>query len=92
MAQVSKFRVGKIYWMNSVCDSDCYWYYKVIRRTEKTVVLAQVNKVGMIRNAEFKQCRINKKETERFGYESVSPLGKYSMSPVLSADNEHKIK
>ena len=91
MAQVKQFEVGKTYKMNSACDSDCWWYYKVMDRTESTVLLVQVRKDGTM-TIHTKRCRINKKETERFGYESVSPLGKYSMSPVLSADNEYKIK
>lgn len=91
MAQVKQFEVGKMYKMNSACDSDCWWYYKVMDRTASTVLLVQVRKDGTM-TIHTKRCRINKKETERFGYESVSPLGKYSMSPVLSADNEYKIK
>ena len=93
MAQVKQFEVGKVYKMNSACDSDCWWYYVVVSRTQFTVLLVQIDRYGnSIRGKEIKRCRINKKETEYFGYESVSPLGKYSMSPVLSADNEYKIK
>lgn len=92
MAQVSKFRVGKIYWMNSVCDSNCYWYYKVISRTEKTIVLAEVRKDGTKRGDAEARFRINPWLTEIRGVESVKPHGTYSMSPILSANNIHIIE
>lgn len=77
---MSKFEINKNYFMRSVCDYDCIWEYKVVERTEKTVTLVQqrthVN-VGK---------RIVKRVALWEGIETVSPLGKYSMSPILSAD------
>lgn len=80
MEQTKKFEVGKIYSMRSACDHDCVWKYKVLARTEKTVMLSDGN--HLIR------CIINRKITEYRGAESVRPLGAYSMAPILSADNE----
>ena len=92
MAQIKQFKVGKIYKMNSICDSDCWWYYKVISRTKSTIVLAEVRKDGTKRGDEEARLRINQKLTELRGAESVKPHGTYSMSPTLSADNIHTIK
>ena len=92
MAKVKQFKVGKMYKMNSICDSDCWWYYKVIKRTQLTVVVAEVRKDGTRRGDAQARFRINPKVTEMVGAECISPLGTYSMSPTLSANNIHTIK
>ena len=90
MAQVKEFKVGKIYKMNSICDSDCWWYYKVIRRTKSTVVVAEVRKDGTKRGDAVARVRIRKMLTQIRAAESIKPQGTYSMSPTLSADNIHR--
>lgn len=90
MATIKKFKVGKVYQMRSVCDHDCVWMYKVISRTECTVVLRQM-KDGKPYGDEARM-RIKKQMTEHRGAESVMPLGTYSMAPILSADNCQTIK
>lgn len=77
--QVKRFEVGKHYSCRSICNQDCVWTYIIVARTEKTVVIQD-------RNGAQKICRIDQKKAERFGYESVLPMGRYSMCPVLSAD------
>ena len=76
---IKRFEVGKTYSMRSTCDYECVWTYKVTARTACTITL-------MGRGGEIK-CRINKQLTEWSNVESVLPLGKYSMSPILRADN-----
>lgn len=80
------FEVGKRYQMHSACDSDCVWTYEVISRTKCMVELVQVNNGGE-RIGVPARFRINQQMTERRHAEAISPLGSYSMSPVLSADN-----
>lgn len=92
MAQVKQFKVGKMYKMNSICDSDCWWYYKVISRTTSTIVLAEVRKDGTKIGDAVARFRIRKMLTQIRGAESVKPHGTYSISPTLSADNIHSIK
>ena len=68
------FEPGKQYSMRSPCDHECVWTYKVLKRTAKQVTLVD-------RNGEEKRCGIRVWN----GEEVCSPLGRYSMSPVLSA-------
>ena len=74
-----KFETGKTYHMSSACDHNCVWTYTVTARTAQTITLASD------RN-EVIRCRINKQVSEYRNAESVFPLGKYSMCPILSAD------
>lgn len=74
---MKKFEIGKNYSMRSICDHDCVWTYTVVARTESTVTITD--------GKETKTCRINKKYSEYRNTESVFPLGRYSMCPILSA-------
>lgn len=73
------FEIGGTYSMRSACDHNCVWTYKVIARTAQMVTLSD--------GVEIIKCRINKKISEWNKAETVFPLGRYSMAPVLSADN-----
>ena len=77
--KIIRFEVGKQYYCRSICNHDCVWTFTIVARTEKTVVLQDRNGAQHTR-------RINQKRAERFGYESVFPMGYYSMCPVLSAE------
>ena len=74
-----KFKVGKSYKMNSLCDTDCVWSYTVVRRTAKTLWI---------------KCEADQVTSNRISVydniERVYPLGKYSMCPVLTAEKEIK--
>lgn len=83
MAQIKKFEVGKKYSMRSACDYDCVWTYKVVSRTESTVVLQQVRNGKP--SGDKARFRIKKQLSELRQAESVLPLGTFSMSPILSA-------
>ena len=72
---MTKFEVGKKYYMASACDRNCTWVYEVARRTAKTVILTD----GTDKPSRF---RISVWDD----IEHVKPLGTYSMSPILSAD------
>lgn len=74
---MKKFEIGKTYSMRSICDHNCVWSYKVTARTAKTVTLHDGDKII--------KCRIISDLSEYRGAESVYPLGKYSMCPILSA-------
>lgn len=84
---MKQFKVGKIYGMNSICDSDCWWYYKVEARTASTITLRQIKSDGTPYKETIK-CRINKQLSELRGNESCRPQGTFSMCPTLSADRE----
>lgn len=77
--KMKQFKVGKSYSMRSACDHDCIWTYTVTKRTASTVTIKDKN--GNITN-----CRINKKVSEYRNAESIFPMGKYSMCPILSAE------
>lgn len=78
---MKQFEVGKRYGMNSICDSDCWWYYTVIERTACTITLKSDR-------GEIIKCRMNSKRNEIYGCEAVRPLGSYSMCPTLTAEKE----
>lgn len=72
------FKTGTSYIMTSIGDSNCHWRFTVLRRTAKTVWLSNDDR------SELVTCRVGTYS----GAEICSPLGKYSMSPSLSADRE----
>lgn len=72
---MKKFEVNGIYSMFSPCMQDCIWTYIVKARTESTVTLWDGKKE--------QRCRINKEVSGHLGAESVFPLGRYSMAPIL---------
>lgn len=73
------FQVNNIYQCRSICNQDCIWTYKVIKRTASTITIKDMdtNKV--------KTCRVSKNSREIFGCEIIHPLGNYSMAPSLWA-------
>lgn len=76
---MTKFEVGKTYTMRAIGDHDCVWTYTVTKRTPSTVTLSD-GKQSFV-------CKINKKISEWNNTESVFPLGRYSMAPILRAEN-----
>lgn len=76
---IKQFEIGKKYSMRSVCNYDCVWTYTVIGRTACTVTLKDKHGKNLT-------CRINKKLTTWNNAETVYPLGRYSMAPMLSAE------
>lgn len=78
-APMKCFEVGKTYTMRSIDDRDC-GTYTVTKRTPKTITITDGD--------ETKTCRVNAQTSEARNAESVYPLGRYSMCPILSADSE----
>lgn len=79
--QTIKFQAGTTYVMSWIGDSEMKTLYTVVRRTEKTIWIKDV------RTDEVIQCRVSVSDTE----ETVYPMGKYSMSPVLRASKVSRI-
>jgi hypothetical protein len=68
------FQVGQSYSCRSPGDFNCVWTFKVISRTEKTVKLQDsAGKIKTRRISIYENCK------------SCSPLGVYSLSPLLTA-------
>lgn len=76
---IKQFEVGKTYSMRSPCQHDCIWTYKVTARTAQTVTLTESR-------GEKVKCRISKAMSAYRQAETVFPLGRYSMCPMLSAE------
>ena len=72
---MKKFIVGESYSGRFICNSDSKFTFKIVKRTEKTVTIK--NDL----DGEIKRCKIHNFEN----IESIYPLGKYSMCPVLHA-------
>ncbi len=75
---MKQFKVNSLYAMRSACDQNCVWQYIVTARTVSTVTLRSVEGKTL-------KCRINKAVSEYRGAETVFPLGRYSMAPMLTA-------
>jgi hypothetical protein len=72
---MKKFKIGQTYTTRSACDYDCVFTWTVVGRTEKSIKI-----VGdCLSKPTSRKIRI-------YGdYESVMPLGSFSMAPVISA-------
>lgn len=69
-----RFEVGVSYFCRSACDSECIWHFRIIRRTASSVWI----------EVDGKPCRRGIRVWD--GIEKFDPFGRYSMSPVVSAD------
>lgn len=76
---MKKFEIGNTYSMRSACDHECVWTYTVVERTAQTITIDDGKKI--------QKCRIVKRDSEYRDAETVLPFGRYSMCPMLSADN-----
>lgn len=72
---MKKFEVGPTYEMRSVCDHNCVWLGTVLKRTDKFVTM-YIPGHGDVRG----------KVTVHDGVETLLPLGRYSMAPMMRAD------
>jgi hypothetical protein len=73
-AKTGRFEVGRRYSTRSVCDHNCIFSYEIIKRTEKTVTIA--DDFGRV-----KRCKIYNGSRAEY----ILPEGSFSMCPVLSA-------
>lgn len=76
---MTQFQVGTAYFCRSVCNYDSVWTFKIASRTAK-----------MIKTECGKSLRIHAPLTAMNNAETVFPLGRYSMAPILSADKVSK--
>jgi len=75
---VIKFKTGETYKTRMICDSDQIISFEIVKRTPKTVTIKDI----------FNRDLIRKKIATIDGIETIFPLGKYSMAPVLKADSQ----
>lgn len=73
-----KFEVGKRYFARSIGDHNCIWTFEVLKRTEKTITIKDIDGSYSTRSR-----RIDTDGKREY----VLPLGRYSFAPVLGADN-----
>lgn len=69
-----RFETGVSYFCRSACDSACVWHFRIIRRTASSVWV----------EVDGRECRRGVRVWS--GVEKFEPFGRYSMSPVVSAD------
>jgi hypothetical protein len=67
------FEIGKTYESRSTCDHDCVFSHEILKRTAKTVTIKVHGE------------QVRRGITIYDGEETISPYGKYSMSPILRA-------
>ena len=73
---MKRFQANQDYSARSICDSNCIFTFKVVRRTAKSIWIVG----GQIKEITRKAITISDD-----GNEMIFPLGKYSMAPVLRA-------
>ncbi len=73
MENIRQFQVGQTYSCTSICDSECVYSFKILKRTAKTVTI------------KVRDAMTRRTIKVRHGAEQIDPHGKYSMSPVLRA-------
>lgn len=78
---ITKFKPGNTYKMGLVTDSSAEIFFKVVKRTESTVVIVEVDSKNKPREKPVKKGVQIWQDVE-----SCYPYGKYSMAPILRAD------
>ena len=76
-----KFETGKTYSTRSICDHSWVITAHIVRRTVKTVWLSTDDRTDHL--ARGKCLRVK----EYKGVEQIKPFGRYSMSPMIGADD-----
>ena len=71
----NQFQVGRTYATRSICDHDCIFSFVILGRTAKSITT----------NIHGKVVRRGLSVWE--GNEQFSPYGRYSMSPIVGADD-----
>jgi hypothetical protein len=83
--RVRAFEIGAVYSTRSICDHNCIFRWKVIRRTDKSIWLQSVRPDGTAYGGVTRR-------SVSIGYagdaEMCYPSGKYSMCPILTADKK----
>jgi hypothetical protein len=74
-AHMNTFQVGATYTGRSICDSECVYRMRVLRRTAKTITVS-LNEAApkTLRPYLYRDC------------ETVMPNGRYSMALTIGAD------
>jgi len=80
--EIKRFEAGLTYETPSICDSECIFKIKVLRRTAKSVWIVG----GSVKEVERRKISIYE------GTESIYPFGKYSMCAVITADRKETKK
>ncbi len=70
---MTRIEAGRTYMTRSVCDHDCIFSAKVVKRTAKRATIETQGQTRIVGISEYE------------GVEQFFPFGKYSMAPVMSA-------
>jgi hypothetical protein len=70
-----QFQVGKTYATRSICDYECIFSFVILGRTAKTITTNIHGKV------------VKRGLSIWEGNEQFSPYGRYSMAPIVGADD-----
>lgn len=76
----TRFETGRRYYCRSFGDHTCVWRFTVTARTAQTITIIQDGET----EARRRRVRV------WHDVERVDPLGRYSLSPVLSADSPER--
>jgi hypothetical protein len=73
--KMNQFQIGRTYSTRSICDYDCVFSFTILGRTAKTVTTQIHSKI------------VRRGLSLWDGVEQFSPYGRYSMAPIVGADD-----
>lgn len=71
--EMTQFKTNTTYGTTSICDSNCLFKFKILKRTAKTVTIKVHGEITRKRIFDYD------------GREAMKPLGSYSMAPIVTA-------
>jgi hypothetical protein len=77
----TRFLINNTYSTRSSCNNECVYSFAIIKRSEKCVWILEAGEKEIIR----------RKIIMYEGIETIYPLGKYSMAPILRANKNINI-
>ena len=75
---MKRFEVGSTYSMKSICDHNCVWFVKILKRSKCYLTVKISGTIQPVR------CRIK----HYISGEYIYPLGRYSMAPMLKSERK----
>ena len=88
---IVKFKVGETYSVRSIGDHNAVWYYRIVKRTAKSVWLKEGRSPQWLDSltTEQRSHDMKRKKIDVFqGVETCRPEGSYSFAPILKADSK----
>lgn len=84
-----RFEVGQTYYGRFISNHSNVFVYRVVRRTEKSVWVQQLNRGTLEPWGEVERKALSTSYMDE--HEQCYPMGRYSMCPILGADRPYTL-